>query len=107
MFYEFHDYMVELQKEQKNYHMNKKQYTRHIVTQLLNRSLEPTVKHKRFLRIVRLSMGCYVLSLFVFLLTGLAPVFGWLMNGDLTTMLALCSIDIVWRIRDITIQNRR
>ncbi len=82
--------------------MNKKQYTLHIVTQLLNRSLEPTVKHKRFLRIVRLSMGCYVLSLCVFLLTGLAPVSGWLMYGALTTMIALFSIDIVWRIRAIT-----
>jgi hypothetical protein len=86
--------------------MDKKRYILHVTKQLLKRSREPTVEDKPFLRSVWLSLGGFMVSICVVLLTGLSPFSLWLMYGAIITEIAACLVLIVWRIRDIIKQMK-
>jgi hypothetical protein len=82
--------------------MDKKQRILYIVKQFIKRSIEPTVEDKRFLKAIWLSLGSFVCSICLLLLTGLAPFFVLLMYGTLVTLIAVNVALVVWRIRDIS-----
>ncbi len=70
----------------------------HVLLQMLDRSLHPTAGDKRFLRVVYVAVGLFVLSIFLELATS-NPFWPLL---AMVVFVAAVAAALVWRIWDIT-----
>lgn len=86
-------------------HMSKKEIMIHVLKQISYRRTHPTRGDKRFIRVLYVATGCWLLFFFVWLVSD-SDVFIWLFYTAFATMFIVVTMGLTWRVYEILKQMR-